>query len=94
MENRKQLLTFCNHIINGLISMEKKVSKKPSTMNHFVRLDIGVIEEDGKYYYFVNEVTRALEMSLFSRTLKDMDFIKVAGNRVYQSIKELVESNT
>lgn len=90
-EARKKLTSFCTQVINGLIAIEKKTSNRPSTLKHFCRLDIGVINKDGELYYFVNEVTRVVEVSLFSGTLRDIDFIKMAGSRAFQSMKVLVE---
>lgn len=75
-----------------MIEMEKRESNIPSTMKHIVRVDVGVIREEGRNHYFVNEVTRALEMSLFSRVKKDIDFIKIIGHITYDSIKELIQS--
>ena len=72
-----ELSTFCIRHVKALRMKEKKLSNKPSSLTHWVRLDIGVIEdEEGTVTYFVNEVTRALEMFLFSTLVTDIDFIK------------------
>lgn len=74
-----------------LISIEKKDSNGPTTMNKIVRVDVGVMKENGKYQYFVNEVTRALEMNLFSRTIRNPNFVKIVGHVALESIKDVIE---
>lgn len=67
------------------------MNRKPSTLSHFVRLDLSLIKDGEETRYFVNEVTRALEMFLFSKSMTNIDFIKVAGKAALGSIKEMVE---
>lgn len=89
---KKNLTLFCTQTIRKLMELERKHSKKPSTMKHFVRLDLGWMHDGEKPQFFVNEITRAYKMYLFSSNLKDIDLIKIAGGRGYDSIKEIVES--
>jgi len=76
------------------VKKEEKEGKMASTMKHIVRLDLGFIQdESGQGKYFVNEVTRALGMFLFSQSVRDIDFIKTAGSAGRRSILELIQSS-
>lgn len=83
-------MKFCTNVVKKLVNMEKGDYDQPSTMKKLVRVDLGVMKVDGKYHYFVNEVTRALEMNLFSRTVRNPSFVKIIGHLALDSIKELI----
>ena len=90
-KNRKELTSFCANVLKKLINMEKEECGRPSTMKQLVRVDVGVMKVDGKYHYFVNEITRAFEMYLFSKMVRDHGFLKIVGHAALRSIKELIE---
>ena len=91
--NKEELAKFCSKVVKKLAQKETKESGKPSTLKHVVRVDIGIMKKNGRNHYFVNEITRAVEMSLFSSMKRDIDFIKGIGHKAGDSIKELVEKH-
>lgn len=56
------LKKFCLETREELVKAEKNPL---SSIRYFVRMDIGVIKRDGKHHYFVNEVTRLPDVTLY-----------------------------
>ena len=76
-----------------MIEKEKKTGNKHSTIQDLVRLDLSVMEHEGEYKFFVNEVTRVYEMGLFSRLMRDMDFMRDIGQGAITSIKRVIKAS-
>jgi hypothetical protein len=56
---------FILNMLHRLIVAEEHFSNRPSTMRIFVRMDISVYRHEGKFHYFINELTRSHQSGLF-----------------------------
>lgn len=66
---------------------------QPSTLEDLARIDVSVMrDEEGAYRYFVNEVARAQDMSMYSSNFNNRSLIKRMGQHACYSILRTVES--
>lgn len=56
---------FILNMLYRLIVAEEHITNRPSTMRIFVRMDISVYKNEGKFHYFINELTRSHQTGLF-----------------------------
>lgn len=64
-DTENTLSQFILDMLYRLIIAEEYFTKRPSTMRIFVRMDISVFMNDGKFQYFINELTRSHQTGLF-----------------------------
>jgi hypothetical protein len=62
-----ELLRFAETTLQGLVCAEERQLQCKTGLRLFCRMDIGVIKlEDGRFEYWVNEVDRTPNASLFA----------------------------
>ena len=64
-DTNNTLQQFALNMLYRLILAEEHFSKRPSCMRIFVRMDISVLQTEGKFHYMINELTHSHQTGLF-----------------------------
>jgi hypothetical protein len=82
-----EMQSFCIRTLQALLKMEKQRQTEPLAIEHLVRMDIGLVKQEGENFnYYVNEISRPPCCSLMQNLEPDTGYLEIMAESVREGI--------